>query len=267
MDYQWHYQQLISRRKASTPDGYCELHHVLPRALGGDDSGTNLVKLTAREHFIAHLLLARIYGGPMWAAAAYMSRGGVKSAKGVRCSSRVYDMLSREDAKWRSETFSGSANPFFGRSHDERALQKMRRPRRNKAGLFGRKVPGVGAVIAHVLTYRPRAVQTDLTVRDRIDAMFARPEGMAALCKHYRQCEAQRLVNRDHAGVNNPNYGNGAAISGESNPMWGKTHKQSTLDKISEKAKRTLACPHCGKESNIANAHRWHFDNCKHRNS
>ena len=26
-----------------------------------------------------------------------------------------------------------------------------------------------------------------------------------------------------------------------------------------------VTCPHCGKETNIGNAKRWHFDNCKHR--
>ena len=267
MDYAKHYAALVARRRNIRPAGYTETHHITPRALGGGDDEDNLVELTAREHFVAHLLLAKIHGGAMWAAAAYMSRGGVKSASGVRCSSRLYAMLSREDASWRREAYSGCNNPFFGQKHDGEALSKMRKPRRNKSGLFGRKLPWVGAVIASVLTYRPRAVTVDTAVRDRIDGMFAKDAALLRLNKHLRQREAQQKVARDHTGANNPNYGNGAAISGESNPMWGKTHKQSTLDKISEKAKRTLACPHCGKESNIANAHRWHFDNCKHRNS
>lgn len=35
---------------------YLETHHILPRSLGGKDTKENLVNLTAREHFLAHLL-------------------------------------------------------------------------------------------------------------------------------------------------------------------------------------------------------------------
>lgn len=40
---------------------YTESHHILPRCLGGPDTEDNLVLLSAREHFIAHLLLFKIY--------------------------------------------------------------------------------------------------------------------------------------------------------------------------------------------------------------
>jgi hypothetical protein len=59
MNYERIYNQLIEKRKSSNLDGYVEKHHILPRSLGGSDSEDNLVKLTAREHFIAHLLLAK----------------------------------------------------------------------------------------------------------------------------------------------------------------------------------------------------------------
>lgn len=38
-----------------------EAHHIIPKCLGGDNSKENLVVLTPREHFIAHLLLCKIY--------------------------------------------------------------------------------------------------------------------------------------------------------------------------------------------------------------
>ena len=34
-----------------------DAHHVIPRCLGGTDDKSNLVELTAREHFIVHKLL------------------------------------------------------------------------------------------------------------------------------------------------------------------------------------------------------------------
>jgi hypothetical protein len=40
--------------------GY-EIHHIVPKCIGGCDSDFNLVKLTYREHFIAHKLLCKVF--------------------------------------------------------------------------------------------------------------------------------------------------------------------------------------------------------------
>lgn len=60
MNYSKVYDSLIDFRRNNPPDGG-EAHHVLPRCLGGTDCLDNLVRLTWREHFVAHRLLARIY--------------------------------------------------------------------------------------------------------------------------------------------------------------------------------------------------------------
>jgi hypothetical protein len=41
---------------------YVEKHHIIPKSLGGGNKD-NLVYLTAREHFIAHMLLSKMYDG------------------------------------------------------------------------------------------------------------------------------------------------------------------------------------------------------------
>jgi hypothetical protein len=69
MNYRRIYDDFIaSRRLRGAPDGYTESHHVLPVALGGVDEESNLIRLTAREHYFAHCCLAKIYGGKMWSA-------------------------------------------------------------------------------------------------------------------------------------------------------------------------------------------------------
>lgn len=47
----------------SNINGYCEKHHILPKSfgLGGYRDFNNYVFLTAREHFIAHRLLAKMF--------------------------------------------------------------------------------------------------------------------------------------------------------------------------------------------------------------
>jgi hypothetical protein len=47
-----------------------EKHHIIPRSFGGDNIKSNVVQLTAREHYIAHALLWKmkfegIYGSKM----------------------------------------------------------------------------------------------------------------------------------------------------------------------------------------------------------
>jgi hypothetical protein len=60
------YNTLIERAKSRTlfKDLYTEKHHIIPRSLGGDNSPNNIAILTAKEHYICHLLLIRITEGP-----------------------------------------------------------------------------------------------------------------------------------------------------------------------------------------------------------
>lgn len=37
-----------------------EIHHIVPKCLGGSNESTNLVKLTPEEHFVAHQLLVKM---------------------------------------------------------------------------------------------------------------------------------------------------------------------------------------------------------------
>jgi hypothetical protein len=91
MNYFLAYQRLIAKAKARVcPEGYVERHHVLPKALGGSDDSSNLVALTAKEHFVAHVLLAKIHGGIMWQAVIVM-----KGGKNRYCNSRLFEIARR----------------------------------------------------------------------------------------------------------------------------------------------------------------------------
>lgn len=62
MNYEKIYNQLILKAKirSKITDILLEKHHILPRSLGGTNSKDNIVSLTTREHFIAHLLLVKM---------------------------------------------------------------------------------------------------------------------------------------------------------------------------------------------------------------
>jgi hypothetical protein len=54
----WH-DNIIANGKKRKLIGYKEVHHILPKSLGGSNDKSNLVELTAREHFLVHLLLCK----------------------------------------------------------------------------------------------------------------------------------------------------------------------------------------------------------------
>lgn len=75
MNYDKIYTDLIKHRKMlpKIEGVYYEKHHIVPRCLGGNNKKDNLIYLTASDHFVAHLLLAKIHGGKLWFAAQAMS--------------------------------------------------------------------------------------------------------------------------------------------------------------------------------------------------
>ena len=73
MDFKNSYKNLIKFAKEqirSKNDGnYYESHHIVPRSMDGPDTPTNLVLLTAEEHYMAHYYLWQIYHSPEMACA------------------------------------------------------------------------------------------------------------------------------------------------------------------------------------------------------
>jgi hypothetical protein len=60
------YYRIIAHRRANPLEAnlYGELHHVIPKSMGGSNDHDNLIKLSAREHFICHVLLTKMTAGP-----------------------------------------------------------------------------------------------------------------------------------------------------------------------------------------------------------
>jgi hypothetical protein len=125
--YKKRYENFInSRSKRIIPEGaYTEKHHILPKSLGGSNLSDNIIELTAREHFIAHWLLWKIYGGSMiYAFNQMIGRSGNKIK-----SSRVYSALREDFSKKHSETMKkinkGENHPMFGKFHSEESKGKI----------------------------------------------------------------------------------------------------------------------------------------------
>jgi hypothetical protein len=104
---------ILSRSTRSISDNtYTEKHHVLPSSIFPefDRDKSNLIILTAREHFVAHLLLAKAVGGQMWHAAFHMCN----TRPDLKTTSRIYDVLRTEYSIQCSINQTGSKNNSFG---------------------------------------------------------------------------------------------------------------------------------------------------------
>lgn len=125
MNYQQIYANLIESAKARQESlEYFETHHIIPSSLGGTDEKTNLVKLSFREHYLAHWLLYKIANSPvekykMSCAFFIMSKGN----NGLRLSnSRLYD---RSKKIFKSE-YSAFLNSDLGKeSLRARAIKRI----------------------------------------------------------------------------------------------------------------------------------------------
>lgn len=123
MDYSYHYQKLIEKRKLETPEGYTERHHIFPTCQGGPDIPANRVRLTAGEHFVAHLLLAKMnpdHRG-LWRAAFGMSNG-------KKYGSRKYAWLKK---KYSETPFSIETREKMSKSH--KGIFKSEKCRENQS--------------------------------------------------------------------------------------------------------------------------------------
>jgi len=93
MDYQKIHNQIIDRAKSRILYGYKERHHIISRCLGGTDDPSNIVLLTAREHFIIHKLLCKIYPNEDKLFFAYRMMAVMKNSKDNK---RDYYISARE---------------------------------------------------------------------------------------------------------------------------------------------------------------------------
>lgn len=76
MNYARIYAEFISDRLTKQPvkPAYFERHHIVPRCLGGGNEKSNIIRLSPEDHLFAHIVLAKIHGGRLWAAVQAMCR-------------------------------------------------------------------------------------------------------------------------------------------------------------------------------------------------
>jgi hypothetical protein len=254
MNYQLIYNQLIdkarSENRVKREDRYYESHHILPKCLGGDGKTSqwrthpNIILLTAKEHYIAHKLLYFLHPNntklvyAYWAMASY-----VKEGRQYRITASEYERIREDYSKHKSEqlkgTMTGESNPFYGKKHDTEWVK-------NHAKYLSENFSGENSpLFGTTRSEESKKKQGDTRKKKNLIPWIKD--------KTHKE-ESKKIMSEKKQGV----------FDGEKNPMFGKKHKISSVQKQRERAlkQEKKKCEHCGKVCSVSNYTQHHGLSC-----
>lgn len=251
MDYKKHYNNLISSRKQlgrNKKNGTFEKHHIVPKCFGGSNKPENIVLLTPREHYIAHLLLVELYTGKekakMCFALFQMCRANDKHNRIV--SSKQYEAAK----KLMSENCKGENAAFYGKKLSEENKKKLSERMKGDSNP-SRKFPvwnkGLKNTTKHSEEHKQKMRQLHL----------GKPKSLESRIKMSVAAKGKSKTEEHKKKLSEANKG--------------KKLDPKILEKLIEinknRIQQTFECPHCKLIGKGSTMYRWHFNNCKLKSS
>lgn len=248
MNYKKIYNELIERSQCRVSSGYVENHHIIPKCFGGSNDKSNLTALTAREHFIAHLLLYKIQTSKrkrhqMLKACTMMSGKKIYN-------SRLYLEARKEYSERQSERMSGKNHPMFGthRSGEDNPFYGKTHTQETKNIISKHRA---GKVVALNLTTGEKVCVTK--------EEFVKNDNLVGHTKGYIQTEETKFKKGS--------YSRGKIYI--TNDIIEIRIFESELNKFPSFLKGRLKheCIYCLKRMDIINLKKYHNDKCKIRST
>lgn len=120
----WYYS-IIEKASMKNYTGYTEIHHIIPKSLGGADCQENIIVLSAKEHYICHLLLVRMTTSvdkkKMVFALHKISYSSSANQKRKIKSGREFHIVRSIVSK----AFTGAGNPMYGKTRTPEERKKI----------------------------------------------------------------------------------------------------------------------------------------------
>jgi len=180
------YLKFIEYCRTNLTPGYTELHHIIPKSMGGSDDDSNLIRLTARQHFIAHHLLWKSYQNKETNFAFWAMR--MKNNKN-KLNSKTYSLLKKQHSLYQSD-LKKIYNPMF----EKNAKIKISNYKKGKTLSKETK--------AKMSAARKGMLKSDITKLKISKALIGKEKSV----------EHKLKLSKNHADV-----------SGSKNPMFGKS--------------------------------------------
>lgn len=269
MDYQHVYHQLIHKGKnrlLSESDGAMERHHIIPKCIGGTDEVSNIVSLTPEEHYMAHLLLVKIYPSEnkLWYA-ANMMKSRVKNNKEYGWFKRKFVQRMREERKHQPRTAksrekqsqtclekysTGYIHPMKGKSLSETHKRRISNGNKNKKIPTESRVSLDGYILRYGEEVGTRKYHEDCSKKDS--------KSPRSYIRRFGEVEGKRLYEERRTTLSDTKRGN-------KNHFYGKNHTEESKKRMKDAARSrpVIICPHCGKQGTANIMKRWHFERCK----
>jgi hypothetical protein len=263
------YNSIITQAKSRTlpPFTYTEKHHIHPKSLGGDNSKENLVMLTAREHFICHLLLPKMVIGTdrrnmSFAIWSMLNRDHSTARSRYKVTSHIYEILKKQVA-------AASSALHKGKTVSDETRKKISDARKGKP--TGRKgIPmsdeqKLKLSIAKKGTYQsPETIAKQAASRTgqkrtkETKAKMSTNHARAMLGKqHTEETKAKMSIankGRLNANKGKPAFNRGVPMSDIAKQNMREGHKNREM----------ILCPHCNRYIAKCSYSRFHGDKCKH---
>lgn len=180
------YLKFIKYCQLNPPIGYAELHHIMPKSMGGNDEKCNIVRLSARQHFIAHHLLWKAYQNRQTNFAFWSMRMNNNMHK---LNSKTYSLLKEQHSLYQSE-LKKIYNPMFQQS------AKLKISNHKKGKSLSKETKLKMSVV------RKGIPKSDITKKKISKALIGKEKSV----------EHKLKLSKNHADV-----------SGSKNPMFGKS--------------------------------------------
>jgi hypothetical protein len=242
------YTAITNRARTRKLEGYTERHHVMPKSLNGTDDKNNLVDLTAREHFICHWLLTKMYTGEAKSKMIYALNGMKRNSKFTQryetpITSRVYESLKKEFSIVHSAIMSGRQANNKGRPMSEEQKIKIRE---TKAANPFRPTDEWKAALAARRTGQTHSDETKLKMSL---AAKGKPKGPMSE-------ENKRKISDGTKGKSKSNSMGKKLSETVAAQLVAGTH-------YTQQPKQT--CPHCGVQASKARYNAFHGANCRQK--
>ncbi len=263
------YSLLIEKARARKlpKETYTEGHHVIPKSWGGPNTRDNIVRLTAKEHYIAHAFLWKMdvsigYHNKMVHAFNAMSimKDGSYNKPGYKINSRLFESVRLERIAY-LKTLKGPLSPAWGKKLNisEEGKQRAREARAAMWNDPERKLEILKN--REIANRRPEVIANRMTAADArrgVKRIPAHTEKMREVSsarkgKSWEELYTTEQIARMHEARKN------RVLSEEAkSKMWFKGKGKGI-------AKVKHPCLHCGKMCAGNMLAKWHGDNCKHK--
>lgn len=248
--HKWYFNIIEKAKTRNTNDGYTESHHIIPKSMGGTNDKYNLVKLTAREHFICHLLLVKFVTGTFKRNMAFalnaMSNLSNKNQDRYTPISKLYAISRKLYSEEQSKYMSSNRNPMYGKTHTEEARLKMSKIHKGKTPANKGK--------SHTEEAKMKISKATSGANNPMYGKNHTEETKAKLSK-------AKLGKQNIKLQGKPKSESHRKKLSEANT--GKLFTEERKLKLKQIPK--ISCIYCGKLTSPSMHKRWHGEQCKHK--